>query len=107
MSAGMFGCTVGSNGSGVFVTLWINIFVLKILSGYLPVDAHRWRDIAGEASLPAKGLVMGGWNGGGFHRQGCAQEAHGSKTPGQGEPIHAAPQGEGDAESGGPPRDVG
>lgn len=96
-----------SDGSSISVNLWINIFVLKSLSGYLLVDGHHWRDIAGEASLPAKWLVMGGWDGGGFHRQGCAQEAHGSKTPGQREPIHAAPQGEGDAESGGPPRDAG
>ena len=47
-------------------------------------------------------LGLGGMGGlgGGF------QEAHGSKTPGQREPIHAASQGEGDAESGGPPVDV-
>lgn len=90
-------------GQCAFLCLWINIFVLeKILSGYLPVCVHPWRDSAGEARPLPKGLS---WAGG--TAAGGVQEAHGSKTPGQREPIHAASQGERDAESGGPPMDVG
>lgn len=91
-------------GRCAFLYLWINIFVLeKMLSGYVPVCAHPWRNSAGEASPLPKGLSWAGGAGG----VGGVQEAHGSKTPGQREPVHAASQGEGDAESGGPPMHVG
>lgn len=57
-------------GQCAFLCLWINIFVLeKILSGYLPVCVHPWRDSAGEARPLPKGLSWaGGTAGGGFKK---------------------------------------